>query len=123
MSAVAITPSARLTATDNFTATIRYEDGSICTLTYTELGAKDHPKERMEIFADGRVLTVDDYRSLTSSGRRTPLWSSRTINKGHRQELKALAECLLREGEWPISLEEQVRATRISFAVEDQSRS
>jgi predicted dehydrogenase len=116
--ASAIAPSARLAANDNFTATITYDDGSLCTLTYTALGAKEHPKERLEVYADGVVLTLDDYRSLTASGRKAPLWSSRTIDKGHRQELEALAECLLRGGPWPISVEEQLRATRISFDVE-----
>jgi predicted dehydrogenase len=120
--ASAIAPSARLAANDNFTATITYDDGSLCTLTYTALGAKEHPKERLEVYADGVVLTLDEYRSLSASGRKAPLWSSRTIDKGHRQELEALAECLLRGGPWPISLEEQLRATRISFDVETQIR-
>ena len=120
--ASAIAPSGRLAANDNFTATISYDDGSLCTLTYTALGAKEHPKERLEVYADGVVLTLDDYRSLSVSGRKAPLWSSRTIEKGHRQELEALAECLLRGGPWPISLEEQLRATRISFDVEVQIR-
>lgn len=120
--ASAIAPSARLAANDNFTATITYDDGSLCTLTYTALGAKEHPKERLEVYADGVVLTLDDYRSLSTSGRKAPLWSSRTIDKGHRQELEALAECLLRSGPWPVSLEEQLRATRISFDVEAQIR-
>jgi predicted dehydrogenase/threonine dehydrogenase-like Zn-dependent dehydrogenase len=118
--AVGIRPSDRLAANDNFTATIAYDDGSICTLTYTALGAKEHPKERLEVYADGSVLTLDDYRSLSASGRKAPLWSSRTVDKGHRQELEALAECLLREGPWPIALDEQVRATRIAFEVEAQ---
>ncbi len=118
--AAGIRPSDRLAANDNFTATIAYLDGSLCTLTYTALGAKEHPKEQMEVYADGAVLTLDDYRSLTSSGRKTPLWSSRTVDKGHRQELEALADTLLRDGPWPISLAEQVRATRIGFAVEAQ---
>jgi predicted dehydrogenase/threonine dehydrogenase-like Zn-dependent dehydrogenase len=120
--ASAIAPSARLAANDNFTATIAYDDGSLCTLTYTALGAKEHPKERLEVYADGVVLTLDDYRLLSASGRKTPVWSSRTIDKGHRQELRALADCLLRSGPWPISLEEQLRATRISFDVETQIR-
>jgi predicted dehydrogenase len=122
VTAASITPSHRLAANDNFSATVSYEDGSICTLVYTALGAKEHPKERMEVYADGRVLTLDDYRSLIWSGRKTPLWSSRTVDKGHRQELEALADCLLRGAPWPISLEEQVRATRISFDVEAQLR-
>lgn len=120
--ASAIAPSNRLAANDNFTATVTYDDGSLCTLTYTALGAKEHPKERLEVYADGVVLTLDDYRSLSASGRKTPLWTSRTIDKGHRDELEALAECLLRKGPWPISLEEQLRATQISFDVEAQIR-
>jgi predicted dehydrogenase len=122
VTATGITPSGRLAANDNFTATISYDDGSVCALTYTALGAKEHPKERLEVYADGTVLALDDYRSLTASGRKAPLWSSRTIDKGHRQELEALADCLLREGPWPITLAEQVRATRISFDVEAQIR-
>ena len=120
VTAVSIAPSNRLAKNDNFSATIGYEDGSICTLTYSALGAKEHPKERMEVFADGRVLTLDDYRALTASNRSSPLWSSRTVDKGHRQELEALAECLLRGGAWPLTLAEQLRATQISFDVESK---
>jgi hypothetical protein len=118
VTATAIAPSQRLAANDNFVATLSYVDGSVCTLTYTALGAKEHPKERMEVFADGRVYTLDDFRSLSGSGNKTAIWSSRTVDKGHRQELEALADCLLRQHPWPIPLEEQVRATRISFEVE-----
>jgi predicted dehydrogenase/threonine dehydrogenase-like Zn-dependent dehydrogenase len=122
VTAASITPSSRLAANDNFSATIAYGDGSVCTLLYTALGSKEHPKERVEIYADGRVLTLDDYKSLTCSGRKAAVWSSRTTDKGHRQELEALANCLLRGAPWPISLEEQVGATRTSFDVEDQVR-
>ena len=49
-------------ATDNFVATIRFEDGSVATLTYTALGRSEHPKEQMEVFVDGKVIALDDYR-------------------------------------------------------------
>ncbi len=106
--------------TDNFVATVSYADGSVCTLTYTALGHRDHPKERMEIFADGRVLSLDDYRSLEDTGGRG--WSSRTQQKGHLEELGAVADCLLRGGPWPIPLDEQLRATRIALTVEERLR-
>jgi len=120
--ATGIAPGGRFASNDNFTATIGYADGSICTLTYTALGSKDHPKERLEVFADGAVYTLDDYRSLTVAGRKGDAWSSRTIQKGHLEELEALARCLRDGGPWPITLEEQLRATRISFDVEGQLR-
>lgn len=111
----------RLAANDNFVATIAYADGSVCTLTYTALGHRDHPKERMEVFADGTVLTLDDYKSLQVAGRGSG-WRSTTQQKGHVEELEALARALREGGPWPISLEEQARAMRIAFAVEEAIR-
>jgi predicted dehydrogenase/threonine dehydrogenase-like Zn-dependent dehydrogenase len=111
----------RLAANDNFVATVAYADGSVCTLTYTALGHRDHPKERMEVFADGIVLALDDYKSMQVAGRGSG-WRGTTQQKGHIEELKALAAALRSGGPWPISLEEQARAMRIAFAVEEQIR-
>lgn len=103
---------------DNFVATIGYGDGSVCTLTYTALGSRDHPKERMDIYVDGKVLVMDDYRHLSVSGGRHRGWSSKNADKGQLQELTALGDALQQGAQWPISLEEQMDATRVSFAVE-----
>jgi predicted dehydrogenase/threonine dehydrogenase-like Zn-dependent dehydrogenase len=111
----------RLAANDNFTATIGYGDGSVCTLTYTALGNRDHPKERLEVFADGMVLTLDDYKSLAVAGRGSG-WRGTTQQKGHLEELQALARAVRDGGGWPIPLEEQLQAMRVAFAVESQVR-
>ena len=60
-------------ANDNFVATIGYADGSVCTLTYTALGHRDHPKERLDVYAGGRVYSLDDYKSLVGRRRRRRL--------------------------------------------------
>jgi len=104
---------------DNFVATIGYADGSVCTLTYTALGHRNHPKERLEVYAGGRVLSLDDYKSLSVDGGGSG-WRSTTVRKGHTEELEALAHSLREGGPWPISLEQQLQATRISFEVERQ---
>jgi predicted dehydrogenase/threonine dehydrogenase-like Zn-dependent dehydrogenase len=119
VTARSIAPGGRFLANDNFVATIAYEDGSVCALTYTALGHRDHPKERLEVFADGSVLTLDDYKSLSVTGSGDG-WRAATQQKGHREELEALAAALREGGPWPISLEEQLRAMRIAFAVEEQ---
>ena len=106
-------------ANDNFVATIGYADGSVCTLTYTALGHRDHPKERLDVYAGGRVVSLDDYKSLSVEGGGDG-WRSSTVKKGHTEELEALARALREGGPWPISLEQQLQATRISFAVERQ---
>ena len=105
---------------DNFVATISYEDGSVCTLTYTALGSKSHPKETMEIFCDGKVLSMIDYKSLTVAGSKLRGWKTLTQQKGHLEELEAAAGSLRNQSEWPISLDEQLEAARVAFEVERQ---
>lgn len=121
VNAFAIDPASRQwAANDNFVASIKYRNGSICTLTYTAMGDKSYPKERMEIFADGKVLVMDDYKSVTVYGKKHKGWTSRSTQKGQLQELSALADTLVRGTPWPISLVEQIQATRISLDVEHQ---
>lgn len=104
---------------DNFVATMRFADGSVCTLTYTAMGHRSHPKEEMEIFADGTVIVLHDYESLRVIGSKTTGWSSSTQDKGQLQELTAVAHAL-RGGEWPIPLWQQLQTSEISFEVERQ---
>jgi predicted dehydrogenase/threonine dehydrogenase-like Zn-dependent dehydrogenase len=119
VSAQAIVPASKQwKRNDNFIATISYADGSVCSLTYTALGDKSFPKETMDLFCDGRVISLNDYKQLSIYGGKPSGWKSMTQEKGQLEELKALADCLLRGKEWPISLEQQLQATRIAFEVE-----
>jgi predicted dehydrogenase/threonine dehydrogenase-like Zn-dependent dehydrogenase len=104
--------------TDNFVATIRFEDGSVGTLAYTALGSSDHPKEQLEVFVDGKVITLDDYRRLTVAGSKAAALTTPRAAKGQRDELEALGRAIKNGGEWPIPLWQQVQAMEIAFAVE-----
>ncbi|MBL8470186.1 MAG: bi-domain-containing oxidoreductase [Rhodocyclaceae bacterium] len=105
---------------DNFVATMRYSDGSLCTLTYTALGSKSYAKEKLEIFADGKVVVMDDYKSVSVHGANHRGWLSQASDKGQLQELEALAEALKHGRPWPISLAAMLQSTRVSFAVEQR---
>lgn len=121
VNAYSITPSSRQWArNDNFVATLKYADGSVCTLTYTALGDRSYPKERMEVFADGKVLTMDDYKSVAVHGGKHKGWSSAAMQKGQLEELEALSSTLLNGAAWPISLQGQLQATRVGFEIERQ---
>jgi predicted dehydrogenase/threonine dehydrogenase-like Zn-dependent dehydrogenase len=105
-------------ASDNFVATLSFADGSVATLTYTALGTTDYPKEKLEVFVDGTVISLDDYRSLTVAGVKEKPHTMRIADKGQNQELLAFARAIKGLSEWPIPLWHQLQATRISFAVE-----
>jgi predicted dehydrogenase/threonine dehydrogenase-like Zn-dependent dehydrogenase len=104
---------------DNFTTCLSFHDGSVATLTYTGLGSKDYPKERLEMFVDGKVIALDDYKSLTVTGGKGRGVRTRLPEKGQKEELEAFAKAIQNGGEWPIALWEQAQATRIALEVED----
>lgn len=105
---------------DNFTATLSFADGSVCSLTYTALGDKSYPKERMEVFADGKVVELDDYQAVRFAGLKKAAWSAGSPQKGQLEELQALAEAMKSSARWPISLEEQLEVSRAALSVEAQ---
>ena len=67
-------------------ATVRYDDGSVASLLYTALGASDLSKEYVEIYADSKVMMIDDYRALRVYGVRVKAWKSQAQDKGQRGE-------------------------------------
>jgi predicted dehydrogenase len=109
---------------DNFIATLAFQDGSVATLTYTAMGCAKATKESMRIFVDGKIIEMEDYRQLNISGS-PRLFNARKLlprapEKGHLQELQAFADVIQQGGDWPIPLWQQIQATEISFAVEQQ---
>jgi predicted dehydrogenase len=110
-----------VSATDNFTATIRYADGSVCTLLYTAQGGRELPKEHLELHADGRSFLLDDYRRLKSFAANLNI-RTRNQEKGHIEELiafhQAIAGSLDRQALW----EEALEVTRTTLEVDRQVR-
>jgi len=120
VTARAIAPSGgKYVPSDNFSMTAAFEDGSVATLTYTAMGSPDHPKEQMELFCDGVVYTLNDYRSLDVAGSSAEGVRTQTPDKGHRAELIAFADAIRDGSESPIPLWQQVQAMEIAFLVED----
>ena len=123
VSALALRPSSeRLLATDNFSAILKYPDGSLCTLLYSAMGSTALPKEKMELSFDGKTFVLDDYRELKFFGSSRKDMTTIQQEKGHLEELTAFADYLKGKTPPPMSLEEIESATRISFAVNDLVR-
>jgi predicted dehydrogenase/threonine dehydrogenase-like Zn-dependent dehydrogenase len=116
LSALAITPrKEHVLASDNVVVTLKYVDGSVATLLYTALGSAEVGKEYMELYVDGKVLVLDDYRSLQVHGAKARGWSARRQDKGHEAELRAFAEYLSGKREMPLSLPSIYETTMASF--------
>jgi predicted dehydrogenase/threonine dehydrogenase-like Zn-dependent dehydrogenase len=102
---------------ENFVATIGFADGSVGTLIYTALGAPEYPKETADLYVDGTLAALEDYRSLTVYGARGRTLRTPKQEKGLKEELIAFADGI-RGGRWPISWSQQHQAARIAIQVE-----
>ena len=103
---------------DNFVATISFDDGSVTTLTYTALGTNKYTKELLEIYADGNIFFLEDYKKLSITGSQSKKINNKKVEKGHKEELVPFAKAIQQGGEWPNPLWQQIQATEISFEVE-----
>lgn len=120
ISADSITPtSAYYQKNDNFISTMHFEDGSLATLTYSALGAKEFDKETADIYFDGKIAVIKDYKQLDLYGVKTKGIKSSVQDKGHMEELKCFADAI-KTGLWPIPWWQQYQSAKIALEVEKQ---
>lgn len=107
---------------DNITVTLGFRDGSIANLLYLANGDRAVNKEYFEVFCEGKIARLDDFRELHLSARgKTERVKSR-FDKGHNEEMKLTAEAMRTGSASPISFAELVEVTECCFAVEDAIR-
>jgi len=108
---------------DSATLTLRFADGSLGTIVYLANGSKAFPKERLEVFAAGRVLQLDNFRRLTGYGwpgfRSMNLWRQ---DKGQHACAQAFVTAIEQGGPSPIPVDEILEVSRVSICVEESLR-
>lgn len=101
---------------DTVTLQLGFADGSIGTVHYFANGCKAFPKERLEVFAAGRVLQLDNFRKLT--GYAWPGFSKMNLwrqDKGQKACAAAFVNAIRDGGAAPIPFEEIVESSRVSI--------
>lgn len=109
------------TTQDTVTLQLTFLDGSIGTVHYFANGSKSFPKERLEVFAGGGVLQLDNYRRLVGFGwpgfKQMRLWRQ---DKGHKACAKAFVDAVSMGDASPISVDEVMEVSRISIELANQ---
>ncbi|HRX83591.1 MAG TPA: bi-domain-containing oxidoreductase [Phycisphaerae bacterium] len=115
---------ARAVRDDKTSITLEFGDGSIGTLHYFGNGAKSYPKETLEVFCDGRVLRLDNFRVLSGAGwpnfKRMRL--SR-MDKGHFAEFERLVHAIANGGPEVMPFARIVNVMQATFAAVDSAGS
>lgn len=104
------------TTQDTITIQLAFADGSIGVIHYFANGSKSFPKERLEVFVEGRVLQLDNFRKLTGFGwtgfKKMNLWQQ---DKGQRACAKVFLDAVEGKSDAPIPVEEIFEVSRIAI--------
>jgi len=106
---------------DTATLNLDFADGSIGTIHYLANGAKSFPKERLEIFAGGGVLQLDNFRRLEGFG--WPGFTSMNLwrqNKGQEACAMAFVDAFKGGQASPIPLDEIIEISKVSIEISDR---
>ena len=108
---------------DSVFITLRFSDGSNGSIAYLSEGDAALPKERVEIFGEGRAFVLDDFRAaaLYRRGREEKI-RLRAQDKGQADEVRAVCRSVLEAAPAPIALAELAATTRATFRILDSLR-
>lgn len=107
---------------DKASITLGFADGSFGTIMYLANGAASFPKERVEVFAAGRVLQLDNFRKLRGYG--WPGFSKYNLWKQDKGQ-QACAEAFLQgvqQGVPVIPVDEIFEVARVTLEADRQLR-
>ena len=101
---------------DTVSLALYFADGSLGTIHYFANGDKAFPKERLEAFAGGQILRLDNFRSLTGYGwkgfRAMNLWRQ---DKGQKACVAAFLDAIRNGGPDPIPYDEIIEVSRVAI--------
>jgi polar amino acid transport system substrate-binding protein len=112
--------SSKIVDADSVIISLRFADGSNGSVAYLSEGDKALAKERVEIFGEGRVFVLDDFRRATlyKDGREEQV-TLKAQDKGQQAQVREVCASVLGGGPAPISVDELAATTRATFRVLD----
>ena len=111
-------PNGTQFASDNVAVTLKFADGSVANLLYLANGDRSIPKEFFEVFCQGAIARLHDFRTLELARNGKIQKFKGPQDKGHRRELQLTIEAVRDGKPSPISFEELVEVTEATFLVD-----
>jgi len=108
---------------DKTSILLTFADGSVGTINYFANGARDYPKELLEVFSDGRVLRLENFRVTRGYGfKGFKRFKTARQDKGHAAELARFIAAVEQGGEPPVPFAQIRNTTEASFAAVRSAR-
>lgn len=106
---------------DSFIATLRFRNGSAASISYFSNGNKDITKELIEVFCDGSIARIDDFKTLEFYGKKS-FREKKTQDKGHKNGIIAFINSIENGLPSPISFEQLYHSSLVTFKVIESIR-
>ena len=108
---------------DTVAVQMEFADGSVGSVCYFANGTKSFPKERCEIFFDGQIIQIDNFKKSHGYGgpKLSNGWLS-GMDKGHNDQFAELVKAIKSGSEPPISFDETVHVMKATFAAIESIR-
>jgi prepilin-type processing-associated H-X9-DG protein len=98
---------------NNLVANFAFADGSVGSLNYSTLGARQATGERVEVFTKGITAVVEDFKRLkivsNFSRSRSTIWAY----KGYRDQLESFFSSIVRSESPKVTVRDGARATAV----------
>ena len=108
---------------DTVTINLSFADGSTGTVAYFANGARDLPKEYVEVYRAGTTGILEDFRSLAIRGSGKPYKKKlMSQDKGQKLMVRAFVRSLEEGGEAPIPADQLIAVSLACFRVLDSLR-
>jgi predicted dehydrogenase/threonine dehydrogenase-like Zn-dependent dehydrogenase len=108
---------------DKISIVLAFADGSVGTVNYFANGAKSYPKEMLEVFSDGRVLRLENFRVTRGFGfAGFKKFKTMRQDKGHAAEIREFIQRIEQGGIPLIPFDQLLNVTRASFAAVQSAR-
>lgn len=101
---------------DTLNVSLYFKNGSIATIAYFSNGNKEVSKEYLEVYSQGWVAVMDDFRELTLYGKKKTNEKGNQ-DKGHKNQIKQFIKSIEKGKPSPIPFEEIYHSTLATFKV------
>lgn len=108
---------------DTVNISLTYGNGSIGSIAYFANGHKSLRKERLEVFANGVTVVLDDYRNLTIFQGKNRENKSSNQDKGQAYTVKAFFEAITSRSDAPIPIEHITSASMATIRILESLKS
>jgi len=98
---------------------LNFGNGSVGAIIYTSQGEKKFPKERIEVFSEGRVGILENFNTVELWAKGKKKTTKCRHDKGHREGINAFINCVKKSESPPINLDSLFHTSEVIFAVKE----